>query len=516
MTKQSLNTLSYPTRLPLPPTTLLPSTHPIVKRTISRLTRPALLSLVHDWLSDVNQFATSPFLCEFPDDKSNDLFPPASSLKQLREIYTGLGTRNGTKRDVLDRILEGDWRHGVSLYALAMADMQFLYSHPLSQKWSAWEITPVSQSSSILESTIQDVPRFHPATFLRNMQQECLPDVKVHYNIDRHSTLPLLILRVWILESPYRTSFALTNATVRCMNNSRLFYIAFPDFSPYIYISLTNNLSDTSCSSVTKAGNSKSLRKLILEAIPKAFSKPRERYTLRSTNLSARNLEALVEYRGNGRTNTVGGGWSSYAEVNSDEAIKDNPLNTRLPSSLGFAHESMVDEFDRSTARNKVEARNLKHKIHTDETEAVERRKKVAQSRFGRSALADDGKGIDRLFVRIEDPFPQIPAHLNDPDSPRELSIHHKIDASKGIEKCSNSQYTSPNNNACNDFRKETEVCRLNVLLTFTGTHIFAGIRELVENGVIDGLRMPGWMTGEHGFSHGVIINGRIQDLHID
>jgi len=47
--------------------------------------------------------------------------------------------------------------------------------------------------------------------------------------------------------------------------------------------------------------------------------------------------------------------------------------------------------------------------------------------------------------------------------------------------------------------------------MTFHGSHVFAGMRELVEAGIIDGERMPGWMTGEEGVSIGVVKSGRIR-----
>ena len=50
-----------------------------------------------------------------------------------------------------------------------------------------------------------------------------------------------------------------------------------------------------------------------------------------------------------------------------------------------------------------------------------------------------------------------------------------------------------------------------NVRITFQGTHVFAGIRQLVEAGIIDGERMPGWMTGEDGVTAGVVRHGRIK-----
>jgi central kinetochore subunit Mis15/CHL4 len=239
-----MSLLSVPTTSALPSSQLVPANHPAVTRILYRLTRPSLLSLVLDWLDERNQETSAPYLLS-PDDEDDeqDFYPPASSLPALREIYTDLQARKGSKRDVVDRILEGDWRDGISLYQLAMADMQYLYDHPASQKWTALKIVRLSTDSSAPdEKEHPSIPRFHPATFLRNLQREALPDVKAHYNLDRHPTLPLLILRIFILESPYNTGLALHSAKERAtFDASKTFYVAFPDFSPYIYISLAAN-----------------------------------------------------------------------------------------------------------------------------------------------------------------------------------------------------------------------------------------------------------------------------------
>jgi central kinetochore subunit Mis15/CHL4 len=58
---------------------------------------------------------------------------------------------------------------------------------------------------------------------------------------------------------------------------------------------------------------------------------------------------------------------------------------------------------------------------------------------------------------------------------------------------------------------EDTQGWRPFVRLTFHGSHVFAGIRQLVESGIIDGERMPGWMTGEEGVTIGAVRNGRIR-----
>ena len=200
--------LSIPTSTALPPSQLLESTHPIAIKTLQRLSRSSLVSLALDWLSNQNQEngLTTPYLTlSDSEDDGHDLYPPAHSLEELRETYTELQLRKGSKRDVLDRILEGDWRDGISLYQLAMADMQYLYDHPTSQKWSALKLVRLEPEIQHAKRTTRLIPRFHPPTFLRNLQKEVLPDVKAHYNLDRYEKLGLMILRVFIVDSPYNT-----------------------------------------------------------------------------------------------------------------------------------------------------------------------------------------------------------------------------------------------------------------------------------------------------------------------
>lgn len=478
--------LSVPTTAALASTQLIPSQHPAVLKTLNRLSRPSLLALALDWLDDRNADITNPILRqEDEQEDEEDFYPPAASLEALREVYADLQARKGGKRDVVDRIVEGDWRDGISLYQLAMADMQYLYDHPTSQKWTALKIVRLESEEE--KKGLPPIPRFHPTTFLKNLQKEALPDVKAHYNLDRHPSLPLMLLRVFVLESPYNTSLALKSGKEKAIfDQSKTFYIAFPDSSPYIYVSLTTIIPT---GAPGPSAENKSLRNQILSGIPKAFSKPRERYTLESTSLSARNLEALVEKRGGGRTNAAGGGWGIYAEQTKG---KDNPLNLQLPTPESPDHE-----------RLERRESGLKRKREEDEA-AVKRRRLVAQGRFGNSAKADDGKGIERLDVLIQDLYPsaQIDEVLEDDEQPREKMRR------KGRRSTLDMELSRDD-----DDEVGAEGWKPDVRITFHGQHVFAGIRELVEAGIVDGEKMPGWMTGEEGVSVGVVRGGRIKSF---
>jgi central kinetochore subunit Mis15/CHL4 len=475
--------ISIPTTSSLPATQRIASTNPGVLRILTRLSRKTLIELALDWLDERNLPLGAPFLAnlEAVDEYINDFYPPYTSIEDLTDYYNDLKDRKGTKRDVVDRMLEGDWRHGLTLYQLAMADMQYLYDHPTSQKWTALKVVQLhddDESESTPEREPQEkelplIPRFHPATFLENMKRAVLPDVKVHYNLDRHPELPIMILRLFILDSPYATSAGLSSPTA--LDASKTIYVAFPDASPHIFVSLTSTLLPATGAAQQISQDAKSLRKLVLDCIPRAFSRPRQRYALKATSLSAKSLEAMHTMRGGGRTSAAQGAWGDYAGNRRKDVRTDTPLNTALP--LRERQEKVKEqkhevEAEKEEEKGKENAtapvKGLK-RLHIDSGSAsATQRKRVASARFGTSASIDDGKGIERLEVRIDDPFPSIPNRTE-------------------------SDHFSPD-----------------VRVVFSGAHVFAGIRKLVEAGIIDGKAMPGWMTGEEGVSVGVVRSGRI------
>ncbi|KAK5656245.1 hypothetical protein OQA88_5007 [Cercophora sp. LCS_1] len=479
------------------------ASNPAVTKILSRLSRASLLSIALEWLDDTESLAT-PYLAPADDDieseDEDDLNPAVASREALVELYTTLQARKGSKREVLDRILEGDWRHGLTLYQLAIADLQYLYDHPLSQKWTAYRIVPLKpldpnadhdDNAPPMDEDKQSltIPRFHPSTFIATLHTQVLPDVKVHYNFDRHQTLPIFLLRIFILESPYNT--ALSTSAVN-FETSRTVYIAFPDNSPHVFISKPQSLGVGG----SGGGEAKSLRSLIVEGVPKALSRPRQRVTLKSTSLVTRNLEEMVERRGAGRTNLAGGGWGWYA----DEKLKESPLDLALPT-------PPLSEEDDGKGKGKRRAGVTEEEKR--EERSNKRKRLVAKARFGESAKIGDRKGVERVDIVIEDPFPtargkKAPVEEVGDD---EDEMDWESGASRGRKSRANVDLTADQEN--DDI--EGGHWRPFVRLTFHGSHVFAGIRQLVEHGIIDGERMPGWMTGEEGVTVGAVRNGRIR-----
>ncbi|KAF4988490.1 hypothetical protein FGRMN_9741 [Fusarium graminum] len=497
---------SIPTTAKLPSSLRVDASNPAVLKSLNRLSRESLISLALDWLDDESLPNAVPYI-EIRDDdeeETDDIYPPCQSVHELQQLYIDMQQQKGSKRDVVSRIIEGDWRIGLTLYQLAMVDMAYFEQNPTSQKWSAYHILPLKKPAQDaggdqvlrVDQESLTIPRFHPSTFLQNLQNYVLPDVKAHYHFHRPKDIPVLLLRIFVIDSPYNTDFALssrdTTGTATNFDSSRTVYIAFPDGSPALYITKSQAIGPSG------SGESKSLQSLIVDGVPKALSRPRERYTLKSGNLSSKNLDALLETKGSGRTNAAGGGWSIY----SNESTKVSPLDIVLPTPP-LSRESSLSNL------------NLKRGAPMAESQrAAKKARLTARARFGDSGLVTDGKGVEKVDIVIQDPFPSTIAN----SSGTENEETEQNDAAMGGKNRRKSKITAviqeANVTAEEDVGNDTtssDRWTPAVKVTFSGSHVWAGVRQLVEAGIVDGERMPGWMTGEEGVTTGLVRHGRIR-----
>ncbi|PGH20828.1 hypothetical protein AJ80_03455 [Polytolypa hystricis UAMH7299] len=542
-----------PTAASLPDTLRIPSsTHSLVKA-LGRFSRSSLLDLVLQWLDEKNVRACPPYLSgdntqEEKDDDDNAANPytPASSIEELRETYEELRDRKGGKREIIDRILEGDWRYGISLRQLATVDIQYIEDHPVGMRWTALKLERISPSSSSRDNnnnnksgdeiSASSIPRLHASTFLRAIQREISPLVKAHYYISRSKTLPLTFVRIFVVDSPYQQP---RQSSYIYTDSSRIVYLAFPDSAPFVYSSLISSpakRTSTSTSTSTEppaqhiTTDTRTLRKLVKDAIPTALSRPQERYVLAPTSLTAKSLHTLLALRGPGRTNAANGAFSIFA----DAVVEGRPLDPRLPHhvspevyALGAENvkETKQDESDlqdtatgpllagKPSQRRVLQNRNIFHPFEPESGDS-KKRKLAVSSRFGTAGTNLSGSGtfsannnnisqnttastpstkptqplpqpaLDRLDIHIQDP---PPSPQDDSSSPPPSSI------------------SSAGNN---DDHRPTQTT---LSLSFHGTNIIVGLRQLADLGVIDAKRMPGWMTGEEGVSFAVVRGGRVR-----
>ncbi|PKS06863.1 hypothetical protein jhhlp_006939 [Lomentospora prolificans] len=518
--------ISLPTKAGLPSSLRMPADNPVIRKALHRLSRASLLGLVLDWLDDRNVAISPPYLSltnrlDDLDEASSslDFYPPATSVQQLRDIYAAFQERKGSKREILDRVLKGDWRHGLTLYQLSMADLQYLYDHPTSQKWAAYHIRHTrprvsgnSEKAPGVNNISTSIPRIHPSSFLEHMQSQVLPDTKVHFQFDRPHNMRLVILRIFILDSPYNTSLALShsNAGILTANadSTRTIYAAFPDGAPFIYLS---SLGTTSSSS---PAGTKGLRHALFDAIQASISKPGNRYSLAATSMVARSLHSLLHYRGAGRSNVAGGGWSAYTDATS----LDTPLDTIGPKRAlsGLTHDSLDTTSPYLGKRQRS--------IPTSTIQVPKRARSLAQARFGDSARISHREGLEQTEIIIRDPYPAMKGRRQGSRNPPNLSNiedtsylvqpqRRRIDAPptehprRGIAAASGRVGRTA--------RTRSELWSPHIKLLFRGPHVFSGVRQLVEAGVIDGSRMPSWLTGEDNVSIGFVRNGRVDKKSI-
>ena len=88
--------------------------------------------------------------------------------------------QRGAKRDVVSRVLEGDWRHGLTLYQLAMVDFAYLDDDMPSDQKQSWrystlDLIPIDSYVLICTPSFAHVE----AGFSRG-----LPVKRIEYGVD--------------------------------------------------------------------------------------------------------------------------------------------------------------------------------------------------------------------------------------------------------------------------------------------------------------------------------------------
>ncbi|RMZ84971.1 hypothetical protein DV738_g411, partial [Chaetothyriales sp. CBS 135597] len=191
-------------------------------------------------------------------EEEDYLFPPAESVDELRKIYHSLRDSGADKSHIIDRIIDGDWRRGLSLQQLATIDFAVLEQSDTALRWSALKLAPLENDELLPKGIEERAPK---------RRKSC----------------------------------------------------------PHVYISLSAGGSATaaSASAANKPKNSgarphagmdlASMKRCILESIPKALSRPHERWALEPTKLTAKSLHAICALRGSGRPGTAGGAYSQFS-----------------------------------------------------------------------------------------------------------------------------------------------------------------------------------------------------------
>jgi central kinetochore subunit Mis15/CHL4 len=441
---------------------------PILGKSLNRLSREAIIDLGLRWLQE-SRSSSAPYLqCNrtgIEADEEDYLHIPAGSIEELRTLYRDLRNHPGqaTKRDVVDRIIDGDWRRGLSLHQHATIDFAYLEQNHAALKWSALKLVPLKTGD---EKSLDDgegddddgqqpakkrrklsdgrvepkYPHVSPQVFLSALKAEISPLVKAHYHLHRMpSPYNLTILRLWIQPN---AAFAPSRSKVprrpkQATDAGRIMYIALPDSCPYVYISISGSSTSSNGRSKGSVRDAKekvmakvdmaAMKRIVLEAIPKALSRPHQRWALESTNLVAKSLKTMCELRGNQKPGTSGGAYSIFADC--AKAVDKSPVDVQMTA---------------------------------DDSEQRDNRQRLIEKRFGHTQ-GEHYAPLNRVHVKLTNAIP--PDGLQDEDS---SSAQHEI------------------------------------TLTFMGSDVFAGLKKLAELAptYMDLDKTPAWMTGELGVSN--------------
>ncbi|QSL65019.1 hypothetical protein MERGE_002323 [Pneumocystis wakefieldiae] len=243
-----------------------------VYRLFLRLSKPSLLRLALLWADD-------PF-CSV----SKGSVRPARDASVYKEW---LESGSVSRRDIVERIVSVDWKAGLSAKQMAMLDMQYLFDHPTALRWTARRIgdaeTAVTPFNA--ESIVTALRRALDSIFFNHIYSE------------RHPALPLFLIRIQI-----------QNAYVRVLPPPRrIFYMALPFGSPFLFHTMIRD----------------SLHVMLLQAMEISLSLKHQPVQLFHTNLTVRNIEAMVKRKGVSRHPSALGAWSVYAKNEVDTSPID-------------------------------------------------------------------------------------------------------------------------------------------------------------------------------------------------
>lgn len=316
-------------------------------KSLSRLSREKLIELCISWTKSSK---SNPYLAlnrnTVETEEEDYLHEPAESRKDLKSIYATLGSAEDfetlSKKDIIDRIVDGDWRRGLSHDQLASIDFAHLEENDTSLRWTALKLVPLTiedeknderPSKRRKTQHTQSTSRYPDATvnvFVQKLKEHIAPLVKAHYHVHHLKSLDLTIIRLYI--SP-NTTFAPLSANVPKQRRSstesaRTMYIALPDSCPYVYVSVSaaTNPEKLKTKSAAPKVDIVATKRIVLEAIPKALSRAQQRWSLDSTKLTAKSLRSISLLRGSGNVGMTGGSFAGL-QARSQPSRNDSQTN---------------------------------------------------------------------------------------------------------------------------------------------------------------------------------------------
>jgi central kinetochore subunit Mis15/CHL4 len=533
------NPVRAPTNASVPDTLRVPSIAKSLVKSLIRLSKPSLIDLALHWLLEENQAACAPYLASnrnLEEEVDEDyLWSPADTVEELRLMYNRMRFEPSiNKRYIVDRILDGDWRRGLSLYQVASIDSQCLSENDKALRWTALKLVSQSDDEETEQGPLKKKRKMNPApypttspsTFLRNLQRDISPLVKAHYHLHR---LPaphdLSIIRICVADSPYANPQSIAQSPLLFTDPSRIIFIALPDSCPYVYVSVSGAAKDSASTTKKKSMSARTdttaLKRTVLEGIPKALSKSQHRYALESTSLTARSLSAMITLRGNSGTNAANGVYTVFAKG----VVDNSPIDAEKPT---FAHKIIhaCEDKENQESNLSLSELSLKSQQQTEQLTALVERsndpvltrsskaeedrlnlKIAAATRFGLTGLSQTNlapveqepkattDSLDRLQIRLDENLYSQSGHMFLGTSCLDRLEVDPFDQTLSMETTSEFMY-----------RKGSA----RMTLTFQGSNVFLGLRQLVESGVVKAEKLPAWMTGEEAISGGTVRHGAV------
>ncbi|RPB05177.1 CHL4-domain-containing protein [Choiromyces venosus 120613-1] len=421
---------------------------PPARRLLSRLSKASLVELSLGWLGSTKVNLTR----VEDDDEEVDEEDEELDMEVVRGIYEGFGRNKSVRaKEVVERIVEHEWRDGLTLGMVAELDFR-CWALPTIPGWRRiWadekEIDLLDHPSNQKWTSAQLYPLSKPTTTTTTSTSKTTFHPKTFAHTLSTLLRPLVSPHYYITHHPSLPIHMLRIQLHPSSSSSpTTTTLTLPANKQIFWLAFPESTdgyvfhtlpSTTTTTSSSPSSAGTALPEIVRESIATAVSKRGQHYGIRAARMSAKTLKAVAYHRGGEGDGGMLGGWSIF-----------------LKGGVG-----VDDEVFENPPREPLRRQQEEEGEDANET----KRRKIAEARFGSGAKEGDGTGLENVVFALGEKFPSLPADQEDDG--------------------------------------EEEEFRPKVTVRLEGSHVFAGVRSLVEGGVgFDGVKLPGWLTEEELF----------------
>ncbi|ODV94978.1 hypothetical protein PACTADRAFT_59656 [Pachysolen tannophilus NRRL Y-2460] len=450
--------------------TYIPQTIPLVtSKILLKLNRNSLFDLCLFWC----KWSTITRPLKNPDEVYQEILEMQQKLSSSK-----------SKRKLIDNILSEYWSKGLNLLQISQIDIQNLIDKPLN--FNNW----CSMTAKTTHNSKNFIINLNSQKFLNDLIKNLSNLYLSHIYISKHPHYPLILIRIQVFDYSISPAYSGGKRHKHIIVSRRPFFLAIPLNSPHIIHSIENENDLVSS--------------LVLQSIENCLSNSIRQVRLFKDDdeSSVKTLETMFLFKGNSRFSNCLGSWAPYA----DGTVDISPFG------------KTTDHFEVNKSRIYDDSTVVGNE---NENMALIERRKIANLRFKGTELPLES---ERLFeddrplrkkikksIAAKNEDDEGEGENDDVEDNEEQQEEPKINPYKSIAPVQSVhfklKYLQPATELAAEMEAEAEpeiehgreAEGPSIDIRMDGNDVFGGLHELAVKGILDPVKMPGWLTGENG-----------------